>query len=53
MRRHSCCGRERAREVKNAETGDISEIGDSNIVGKMRLDIVENKPQTSIIEPMS
>ena len=52
MRRHARCGRERAREVKNAETRDIGEIGDRNIVSKVLRNMVEDTPQASIIERM-
>ena len=52
MRRHAYCGRKRAREVKDAETRDVGEIGNRDIVSKMLLDIVKNTPHASLIEPV-
>ena len=53
MRRHTCCGRKRAREVKDAETPDIGKIGNRNVVGKMLLDIVKDTPQASIVKRLA
>ena len=53
MRGHAHRGREGAREVEYAETCHIGKISDCDIVGEMLFDVVENSPQTSIVERMS
>jgi bleomycin hydrolase len=45
MRRHAYCGRKRAREVKDAETRDVGEIGNRDIVSKHN-DLFNNKIKT-------
>jgi hypothetical protein len=52
MRRHTYCRRKRAGEVKDAETRDVGEISDANIITKMIPDILEDTLQASIIELM-
>ena len=39
--------------MKDAETGNIGEIGDGDVIAEMLFDVVENSPQTPIVERMS
>src|SRR2546430_4852043 len=53
MRRHAHGRGKCAGEMKDAETRDIGEVGDGNVFGEMLLDVCENAPQPSVIQPMS
>src|SRR6266508_437387 len=53
MRRHAHGGGKYASEMKDAETCDIGEVGDGDVVSEMLFDICENTPQPSVIQPMS
>jgi len=38
--------------MKDAETRDIGEVGDGDVVGEMLFDVCENTPQSSVIQPV-
>jgi hypothetical protein len=51
MRRHTYCRRKRAGEVKDAETRDVGEISDANIITKMIPDILEDTGHVTTTYP--
>src|SRR5256885_10172423 len=53
MRRHAHGGGKCAGEMKDAETRDIGEVCDGDVVSQMLFDVCENTPQSSDIRPMS
>ena len=53
MWRHAHGGGKCPGEMKDAETRDIGEVGDGDVVSQMLFDVGENTPQPAVIEPMS